>query len=300
MERSQLETRAELSQRPRWPWLAAPAVAILYYWAVHSALWGAMPVVVGNQPDIYSPSNLPQWGNHWLYRIFAEVVAVSVAVITAGGLAREHSRIPAIVAGLTISVLYLGLLGYASSLVFQFGFEWVLTAGNVPWYQFFIDLFVVIMAPFLAIFFAPVAAKISTNRPKGFSGIPRIHFLWIWIALYLYLRVISGPLINVYIATWGEQGIALIFTAITIGWPAILFGVPLCFGFLLISGRLGHNLSPILQQISGLSVLVLGYSTGYFIIKLLFDLAGTDSKPLRKVMLDTSSFAFRCTFAEWS
>ena len=55
-----------------------------------------------------------------------------------------------------------------------------------PWYQYVIDGLLVIGCPLIGFYAAEAAREINDSQPAGFAGINRLHFLWLWLAAYLY------------------------------------------------------------------------------------------------------------------
>jgi len=173
---------------PRWPLIVAPLVGFVYYVALREAFATAIREVVWDIADLTANhlGNIPMWGTHWLYRSIAEVTSVAFGTFVAGSIARERARAAAIVAGCTISIVY--ILRFVVLI-------WALDRGDLlvdPWYQVFVDGAVIMVAPVIGY----GVGTIELSQANGFAALPRAHFLWLWIPSFLYGRSLVGPIMR--------------------------------------------------------------------------------------------------------
>jgi hypothetical protein len=217
--------------------------------------------VVADTSDL---ATAPAWGSHWVYHAFAEAVSIGFGTFVAAGLARERAQVAGLIGGFAISlwwtvplVILMLPLGYSSSnLVSISRPEWVIAAITV------------IAAPIVGYNLGQVTQEISTEQPTGFAGIPRAHFLWLWVPVHFYAVAIIGPTMTYF----GSQLVGADDNALTGSLyvaryvvPVIAFAVPLFIGFGLMSGQIGNSgygstpMRPVLRQSLGSIVVIVGW-----------------------------------------
>jgi hypothetical protein len=248
---------------PIWPVIIAPLVAGVYYLATKAAFAHSIVSVLGNTAttDIdLSDLTAPQWGSHWFYRGVAEAVSTGFATFVAAGLAHGRERLAAIVAGCTISfgfIAQMAILLSAWKYIDPTNFE-----APEPWYQYAIDVVMIFAPPLIGAATAEPAEEFHQEGPNGFGGINRLHFLWLWVALFWYALGLIAPMSRIY-ALGPESGIiATILTLIINGVPAAAVGIPGYYGLALLTGRHGAVLHPAVRNLAGVLVLVFGFVVG--------------------------------------
>jgi hypothetical protein len=232
---------------PRWPLFAAPVVGLVYYATLSDAFLTAIKDVVSNTSDL---DQAFQYGTHWIYHLFAEAVSITFGTFVAGGMARERAATGGLIGGCTIS------LGWAMCLAIAFHFSFPLIPGE-PWYQYYvIGPIVVVAAPIIGYQLGDMSREISTDNPRGFSGIPRVHFLWLWFPAYWYAAAMIGPFLKVYMNGLFDWTPSLLLFALYL-IPLGCFVAPLVVGLTFLSGK--SAMRPAFGQEVGTLVLVVGW-----------------------------------------
>lgn len=245
---------------PRWPLFIAPLLALAYYSAVQDGFGTAIRDVIPNASDLGEAIGgmvHPRWGVHWIYRTFAELVSVGLATFIAAGFARERARTAAMIGGCAISLFYalrLALLIWTE----QHVPESIIVPE--PWYQYAIEGGVVLAAPLVGVYLSEGAMEISTKKPYGFGGIPRLHFLWLWFPLYWYSAAMIGPIMRTWLSDIGNFGILGSIYTIANLIPAAIFAVPLFAGLMLLSGETAQRWHPAMRHTAGVIVLMVGFA----------------------------------------
>jgi hypothetical protein len=253
---------------PRWPLFAAPFAGLAYYLVLLLAFLDAMGKVV-DTTDVAVPGL--SWGHHWLYHIFAVGLSVSFGTFVAAGVARERAAIGGLLGGFGITLLLSARLLVIGMSVSYDGAESI-----DPLYQHIISAAAAIAAPIIGFHLGRAIRDISIVEPSGFSGIPRAHFLWLWLPVFYYGKSIIGPLVKYLLAYFlGSDGreIAVLDTSVMTGImyfvvcvvPVVVYAIPLFIGLGLLSGRIGNTSTSAkrtvsrIQGILGAVVLVVGW-----------------------------------------
>ena len=258
---------------PMWPILVAPIVAAIYYIAVKLAFAQSIVPVLGRLDFFDIP--IPRWGPHWIYRATSEVIATGFGTFIAAGLAPGRERIAAIVGGCAISVGFIAKL-FVTYLAWRYEDADRLVLLD-PWYQQAIDVAMIIGAPFIGSYVAEAAEDMHHNTPKGFGGINRFHFIWLWFAAYCYSIGLITPVARYY--AFQDEGIltSLILLLIN-GIPAAAIAVPGYYGIAFLAGHHGETMHPAGRNLVGVLVLIFGFLVGlliedgwYWIVQKIFE-----------------------------
>jgi hypothetical protein len=243
---------------PRWPLFIAPVVGLVYYLAVSNALLTAIRDVVFDASDLPLNAGTLRYGTHWIYHLFAETVSITFGTFIAGGIARERAAIAGLIGGCGISlwwafwlaiIFYVGLYVDAEPTSRLFGIE--------PWYQFAICAAVIVAAPIAGFWIGQPSREISTIKTRGFAGIPRAHFLWLWFPAYWYAAGLVGPLVKFYLnglIEWTSPLLGCLLYLI----PLVCFALPLFGGLTLLSDEIS-TMRPAFRQALGAFVLIVGW-----------------------------------------
>jgi hypothetical protein len=251
---------------PRWPLVVAPIAGLVYYLVLLLAFMDAIGRVIADTSDIAAPGLT--WGNHWIYHTFAEAVSVTFGTFIAGGLARERTAIAGLLGGLGITLFLAVRLGIIMIAVDSYGSESI-----DPWYEHIIAAFAGVAAPIIGYQLGASTKKISIGQSNGFAGIPRLHFLWLWIPAFYYSKEITGPFLKYVLAYYlGYNGSALmavdssvitgIIYLVLCMLPVVAYAIPLFLGLALLSGPIGYSSTPIrpaARQTLGTIVLIVGF-----------------------------------------
>jgi hypothetical protein len=213
-----------------------------------------------------------RWGNHWIYRCVAEVMAAGTGTFVAAGLAPQREKVAAIIGGCTISA------GFILKLLLVY-----LARGNTefvpePWYQYAIDFGMIIAAPAIGIYLLEAAEDMHHELPHGFGGINRLNFIWLWIPLYCYALGFISPITKFYSVQ--DQGIIATAIAFILNFiPVSALAIPAYYGLALLSGQHGNTMHPAGRNLVGALVLIFGFVVGaviymswYFIVQKFFGL----------------------------
>lgn len=253
---------ASVGGAPIWPVLAAPFVAGIYYvalrWGFERSIEPAFGTfTVNSLGDVTDPI----WGSHWAYRIVAELISVSFGTFIAAGLARGRERTAGIIGGCSISLVFLiGTAGVLYIRLFMYPENWKFTE---PWYQYVIDVGMVIGCPISGVQAADAAREINSDTPTGFAGINRFHFLWLWFIAFLYALGLITPLTGHFVSMSINSSLFAIVGDIMVdGIPAAALLIPGYFGLALLCGRKGTSLRPLLRNLFAIIVLVVGLLVG--------------------------------------
>jgi hypothetical protein len=244
-------TAAPVVSGPRWPLVVAPLVGLIYYLVIVSAFSTAIRDVV------FSTSDLDQmlgakWGTHWIYHLVAEGVAVAFATFVAGGMGRQRAAMAGLIGGLGISLWWAAWLAVVLYLHFHGG-----VVLFDPWYQSAIGVAGIILAPVIGYALGDVSREVSTNKPGGFAGIPRAHFLWLWFPAYWYCAAMIGPFLKYYMNGLIDTTPSLEVLALYL-IPFACFLGPLVLGLALLSGD-SPPMRPAFRHTLGPLVLVVGW-----------------------------------------
>ena len=236
----------------RIPWLLilTPFIAYVYYTAILIAFVSAKSHFVEETNDLEQAGIFVYWGQHWVLRSFAEMIAISIATFVCGGISRERSKEAASISGLTISALYIFKVIVLYHLSQKYGRSYEPTA------QFIIDLAIIPIAPF-------VSSKIGRLvypeliEYNGFLGVNRWHFLWLWFAFSFYGSFVF-PLIydirnmshsdNLFYGRLLDVINLIYYTA-----PLLFYVVPLGFGLSVLAGQKRYG------DVIGSAIIVLGF-----------------------------------------
>ena len=246
-----------------WPIVVAPFVAGIYYLAIKSAFAQTIVSALGKTAatdirfeDIYSL----HWGSHWVYRLAAEFISTYIAIFLAAGLAHGRERAAAIVGGCIISLGYVTRIGILLH-------AWKYLDPNdysvrEPWYQYVIECAMVIAPPVAGIYIAEVAQEMHRDQPVGVGGINRVHFLWLWFAVFWYALGLITPVARFYALGPDSGLIASLVTLIVNGVPVAAIAIPGYFGLAILAGHKCQRLHPAARNFLGSIVLVIGYAVG--------------------------------------
>lgn len=238
-----------------WPVLVAPIIAGVYYLAVRTAFGQSVVSVLGRS-DFFEA---PHWGSHWVYRVAAEVISASFGTFVAAGLALGHERAAAITGGCTIAV------GFLIKLLITYtvwnGAEPGTLISLEPWYQRVIDAAMVVAAPLIGSFIAEAAEQMHRDSPRGFGGINRFHFIWLWFAAYWYALGLITPVTRYY-ANQDANTIATFILLVINGIPAAALAISAYYGIAFLAGHHGDTMHPAGRNLVGILVLVFGFLVG--------------------------------------
>lgn len=200
----------------------------------------------------------PRWGTHWIYRTAAEVISIGFATFIAAGLANGRERAAAVIGGCAISFGFVVELGATY-------FTWTNRNSGIfvldPWYQYLIDVLIVVGAPRVGIFMSDAAEDMHRDTSAGFGGINRLHFLWLWPVAFLYALGLITPLARIY-GLQSENIIVIVSTLIVNVIPAIAVAVPGYYGLTFLAGHHGNTMHPVGRNLVGALVLVFGFIVG--------------------------------------
>jgi hypothetical protein len=247
---------------PIWPVIIAPLVAGVYYLAVKLAFAQSIISVLGQTASIdidLSDLARPQWGSHWVYRAVAEAISIACATFVAAGIARGRELAAAIVGGCTISI------GFALKLALLFiGWKYLDAddfSAPEPWYQYMIDFAMLGAAPLIGIYVTEAARDQNEQEPRGFAGMNRWHFLWLWIPTFWYAVGLITPLSRFY--SLPEPSIVTsVLTFIVNFIPAAAVAIPGYYGMALLAGHHGDTMHPAGRNLVGVLVLIFGFMVG--------------------------------------
>ncbi len=241
-----------------WPLIFSPFVGILYYLSFESAFLNSIDFVIRGPEELklvyrsWSPGLT--WGSHWFYRLFAEGVSIVGATYIAAGLAGQRAKMGGLLGGLGIA----GVAAMATFAIFVLGGE---TATIEPWYQNVITALIVVSAPVIGWVFGEVALEQGVGTEKGFAGIPRGHFAWLWVIFWFYGLAFVAPVLNLW--QYLQEDPMSIFTAIggiVRMIPIVIYAAPLVIGLGLLAGMYLRSWPSALRQVVGVITLVGGFA----------------------------------------
>jgi hypothetical protein len=251
----------KLARPAIWPLLIAPLVASVYYMVVKTAFEQSIASVFS---DVAPVDTAATWGTHWFYRLVAEFCALAFGTFVAAGLARDREYAAGLTGGITIAVafiLFWCLFLFLRITVVDFEPEQFLVPA--PWYQHAIDGLIVIAAPVIGLFMSEQAEILNKETPVGFAGINRWHFLWLGIAAHWYAIGLILPLTiwlrPPYDTTSHLFKIILLAPSIA----ALIF--PAGYGLVLLSRDEGIRFSPLMRNVIGAILIIVGFLVGFAI-----------------------------------
>jgi hypothetical protein len=250
---------------PFWPLFAAPFVAVAYYIALKLAFEISIGPVVANLNGTefkFDDLSSMDWGTHWIYRLLSEILSTGLSVLVASGIARGRERMGAIISGITIAIYFLYRVGTSLYVIIDNNLQEY--EFSEPWYQYAIEGIMVLMSPLIGVLAANPAREINKQEPRGFGGINRGHFLWLWLASYCYAVGLITPIARIYTAAVKGE-ISLIFSVLLNGIPAGSLLIPGYVGLALLSGQLGTALNSAARNLLGIVVIVVGFAISVLI-----------------------------------
>jgi hypothetical protein len=144
--------------------------------------------VIADTSDLADPE-ATTWGSHWFYHAFAEAFSITFGTFVSGGLARERAHVAVSLAGWASPFWWTACLALLAFLANYSPSDLVSSLS----YQSLVVVIAAIAAPIVGYNIGPVTREISTEQPTGFAGIPRAHFLWLWVPVHFYAVAIIGP-----------------------------------------------------------------------------------------------------------
>ena len=217
--------------------------------ALLSAFLQSMRFVVGEPLDAsgWIPTSEIAWGTHWCYRLIAEAGTIGGATFVAAGIARERGQVGGVLGGLAIAAI-VGLAAYVTY-VLQ-----IPLYMDEPWYQDYITIVLPLVSPVAGYFVGTIAAEVSTSKQSGLAGIPRAHFVWIWLPMWLYALLLIAPALRfAEMAFFGHFSYPYFFISVVV-W--LLFGAPALIGIGLLSGDIKPEWPSWIRQLAGSGVLI--------------------------------------------
>lgn len=250
------------SKSSLWLALLAPIVGVIYFLQLHGAFLFSINEVVASaklERDLYLTPRLsmPDWDDHYFYRIIASGISVAIATFICGGLTRTRGKLGGVLGGLGISAVmgFLLFIGFKSDRIEFDTVHAVITA------------LILVAAPVLGGFLGVVGEEVSNSKESGFAGIPRLHFLWLWLPTYWYGLALIAPLASLF----GGSPYS-VFTHVMRLIPVLLYGAPLLFGLAIMSGEFLQRVPGFFRQIIGSVVLAGGLvvigTVQYFLISI--------------------------------
>ena len=212
--------------------------------------------------DLSDVTKAPQWGSHWIYRLFAEFASIWFATFITAGLARGREWSAAIIGGLTLSLVFLASFAFQLADWNYLDAEDYSAGWPEPWYQSAITALMIFVPPFVARYVFEVAKGMNMETPRGFAGINKMHFFWLFFVIHWYAVGLIAPLYALWMRLQSESIIHLLLALIADGIPAAALLVPGFYGLGLLSDHKGHNLHPTLRNLLGVVVLVVGLFIG--------------------------------------
>jgi hypothetical protein len=247
----------------RWPLFIAPIVGLVYYLAMRNAFITAIGDVVLDTSDLdITPDAAPtKWATHWIYHLIAEAVSVAFGAFLSGGMARDRAAMAGLIGGFGISLAW---TAYLAIILFGHyslpGFDDQLVE---PWYQYLVSGSLAVAAPVIGYLIGDATREFVTEKPTGLAGIPRAHFLWLWIPAYWYSAAMIPSVLKIYtngLLEWVSP-FKIMFLFLV---PLACFSWALIGGLSLLSTEIGIK-RPILKQTLGVLVLVIGWYVAFAI-----------------------------------
>lgn len=241
-----------------WALMFSPFVGLLYYLSFESAFLHSINYVIRGPEGLklvyssWSPDLT--WGSHWFYRLFAEGVSIVGATYIAAGLAGLRAKMGGLLGGLGIAAL----AAMGTFVIFVLGGE---AATIEPWYQNVITALMVVAAPVIGWVFGEVALEQGVGTEKGFAGIPRGHFAWLWIIFWFYGLALVSPVLNLW-QYYQEDPMSLLTAigGIIRMIPIVIYLAPLVIGLGLLAGIYLRSWPSALRQVVGFITLVGGFA----------------------------------------
>jgi hypothetical protein len=225
---------------PMWPLVVAPVVAVVYYIILTACFSDVIRDVVFDSSDLDRPIitgiSAPIWGTHWIYRIVAESASVAFGTFIAAGIARERARAAAVIGGLGISLCWAVVLALAARAEKSEPGAFFSVLSE-PWYHVLIVGGVILAAPLIGIGVSGPAKGLSLSRDKGFAGLPRLHFSWLWLPTHFYGLALIAPVIYYFLDGFINDG-WWITNIVRFGF-IFIFYFPLALGLVLLSVEVG-------------------------------------------------------------
>ncbi len=118
-----------------------------------------------------------------------------------------------------------------------------------------ITFIILLIAPVIGSFSGQIGQEVSTEDETGFAGIPRVHFLWLWLPAYWYSTALIGPIYNIFTSGIDFWFISHIIRMI----PIIAYAAPLYFGLSILSGNNMSEYNKVIRQTLGSLIILLGF-----------------------------------------
>ena len=158
-----------------------PIAGLVYFVILISAFAVATPDVFGEETG---PSSR-NFGDHWIYQIFSELVSICLAVAIVASLAPKDAIKGGILAGFAIAVVHVIAL--------------IVLWQNTAWNQTLIIGLFLVAAPLIGWYVGAWFAEQDTEPNIGMRSISRYHLLWLWVPLWFYTMAIVPSLFQLWI-----------------------------------------------------------------------------------------------------
>lgn len=139
-------------------------------------------------PDVFSEETGPSsrnFGDHWIYQVFSELVSIFLATAIVAALARKDATKCGILAGFAIAVVHVLAL--------------IVLWQNTAWNQALIIGLFMVAAPFIGWYVGAWFREQDTEPNIGIQSISRYHLLWLWAPLWFYTMAIVPSLFQLWI-----------------------------------------------------------------------------------------------------
>jgi hypothetical protein len=211
--------------------------------------------------DITSDAAPTKWATHWIYHLIAETASVAFGTFLSGGVARDRAAMGGLIGGFAISLAW---TAYLAIILFGHyslpGFDDHL---DEPWYEYFVSGSLAFAAPVIGYLIGDANREFATEKPTGLAGIPRAHFLWLWIPAYWYSAAMIPSVLKIYtngILEWMPPWTIMALYVI----PLTCFALPLVGSLTLLAGKYVTE-RPVLRQTLGTIVLIAGWYIAFAI-----------------------------------
>jgi hypothetical protein len=126
-----------------------------------------------------------------------------------------------------------------------------------PWYQHVVEGLIIVGAPFAGSLMGDGAMEMVRSAPRGFAGINRWHFTWLWIVVIAYAGGVISPLLNMWVGSFTYGGGGDFVRSIVLGLPVVTYAIPGLWGLTVLAHQSGWSRRK--DNIVGPLILVIGW-----------------------------------------
>lgn len=199
------------------------------------------------------------WGNHYLWRLFASVVATLLAGFLPGAIAQKRGGIVAAISNIPSVILWMVMIFilWTRDNGLIYGDQTIST----PTGMIVISILAIPLTTYFAYASGQNGCQVQQDdfQPNTVLGIASYHWAWLVIPIYFYMVGSIYPIMNVVISSFDVSIIGSLITAVTAVVALISFA-PLIIVYYSLKSPAINVAKAFGKAISNTVILVIGYA----------------------------------------